>query len=152
MFQNLNFYRDEKYWNRTPVFPFRSTKSIFLALVFPFSICQIQQHGKVHSTFTVIVSFADLVIVFFSRFSHTILSVALFNKFCCVVTQLVCVWDMVKSSGREKKPQIILHEVSRSFSTPFPCYASLLQDSILITRNEISVNRCCTAITHLSRV
>ena len=30
--------------------------------------------------------------------------------------QLVCVWDMMK--GRERRPQIILHEVSQIFSTP----------------------------------
>ena len=30
--------------------------------------------------------------------------------------QLVCVWDMVK--GREKRPQIILHEVSQMLFTP----------------------------------
>lgn len=61
----------------------------------------------------------------------------------CVVTQLVCVWDMVKSSGREKKPQIILHEVSKSVPTTqrlFALRARSSPHSLRILAGKIEVH------------
>lgn len=38
---------------------------------------------------------------------------------------------MVKSSGREKKPQIMLHEVSSSFILPYPCWFAMTVSDVV---------------------
>ncbi|XP_078381850.1 WD repeat and FYVE domain-containing protein 3-like isoform X3 [Oculina patagonica] len=49
---------------------------------------------------------------------------------------LVCVWDMVKSSGREKKPQIILHEVLYGHHASVTCLAVSTAYNLIVSGSE----------------
>lgn len=49
---------------------------------------------------------------------------------------LVCVWDMVKSTGREKKPQIILHEVLYGHHASVTCLAVSTAYNLIVSGSE----------------
>lgn len=49
---------------------------------------------------------------------------------------LVCVWDMVKSGSREKKPQIILHEVLYGHHASVTCLAVSTAYNLIVSGSE----------------